>query len=313
MTESSRAVAVFELDAAPQHTSPLGTRARRDRLRPRRRRDGLRARVAARRGRDVHDARAEDQLPEAGVARAARRRRQGRSRPGARSGFVEGRVTDERGSLVAYATSTCMTLRGEAAAGSVAARVRQRGRIASWISATHPRRRPSGRRCASSSRRTSRASKQRGARRFEDADREWSRKLGEAGYAGLTWPKEYGGAGAPYSHQAIFLEELARAEAPSHLGVIGLGMAGPTIIAVGHRGAEGALPREDPERRGDLVPGLLGAGRRQRPRRGAHAHRGQGRPLPRQRPEGVVVVRAHRRLLHPRRPRRCRTSRGTRT
>jgi alkylation response protein AidB-like acyl-CoA dehydrogenase len=73
----------------------------------------------------------------------------------------------------------------------------------------------------------------RGARRFEDADRDWSRKLGEAGYAGLTWPKEYGGAGAPYSHQAIFLEELARAEAPSHLGVIGLGMAGPTIIAWG--------------------------------------------------------------------------------
>src|SRR6476619_624426 len=76
-------------------------------------------------------------------------------------------------------------------------------------------------------------SRQRGARRFEDADREWSEKLGEAGYAGLTWPKEYGGAGAPYSHQAIFLEELARAEAPSHLGVIGLGMAGPTIMAWG--------------------------------------------------------------------------------
>src|SRR2546429_3789158 len=76
-------------------------------------------------------------------------------------------------------------------------------------------------------------SRQRGARRFEDAEREWSEKLGEAGYAGLTWPKEYGGAGAPYSHQAIFLEELARAEAPSHLGVIGLGMAGPTIIAWG--------------------------------------------------------------------------------
>ena len=29
-------------------------------------------------------------------------------------------------------------------------------------------------------------SRTRGARRFEDADREWSRKLGEAGYAGLT-------------------------------------------------------------------------------------------------------------------------------
>ncbi len=76
-------------------------------------------------------------------------------------------------------------------------------------------------------------SRERGARRFEDADREWSRRLGEAGYAGLTWPKEYGGADAPYSHQAIFLEELARAEAPSHLGVIGIGMAGPTIMSWG--------------------------------------------------------------------------------
>jgi alkylation response protein AidB-like acyl-CoA dehydrogenase len=72
-----------------------------------------------------------------------------------------------------------------------------------------------------------------GERRFEEAGREWSRKLYEAGYAGLTWPKEYGGAGAPYSYQAIFLEESAKAEAPQHIGVIGLGMAGPTIIARG--------------------------------------------------------------------------------
>ena len=77
------------------------------------------------------------------------------------------------------------------------------------------------------------SSKRRSGRRFEDSDREWSRLLGEAGYAGLTWPKEFGGAGAPYSHQAIFLEESARAEAPGHLGVIGLGMAGPTIMSWG--------------------------------------------------------------------------------
>ena len=77
------------------------------------------------------------------------------------------------------------------------------------------------------------SSKRRSGRRFEDSDREWSRRLGEAGYAGLTWPKEFGGSGAPYSHQAIFLEESARAEAPQHLGVIGLGMAGPTIMSWG--------------------------------------------------------------------------------
>ena len=63
--------------------------------------------------------------------------------------------------------------------------------------------------------------------------REWSRKLYDAGYAGLTWPEEYGGKGAPYSHQAIVLEEFARVGAPQHMGVIGLGMAGPTIMAHG--------------------------------------------------------------------------------
>jgi alkylation response protein AidB-like acyl-CoA dehydrogenase len=60
--------------------------------------------------------------------------------------------------------------------------------------------------------------------------RDWSRKQYDAGYAGLTWPEEYGGRGAPYSHQAIVLEEFAKAEAPGHMGVIGLGMAGPTIM-----------------------------------------------------------------------------------
>jgi alkylation response protein AidB-like acyl-CoA dehydrogenase len=73
-----------------------------------------------------------------------------------------------------------------------------------------------------------------GAARFEgEALRAWSRALSDAGYSGLTWPAEYGGRGAPYSFQAILFEEVARAEAPPHVGVIGLGMAGPTIMAYG--------------------------------------------------------------------------------
>src|SRR3990170_7795051 len=73
-----------------------------------------------------------------------------------------------------------------------------------------------------------------GAPRFDGpAMRAWSRALYDAGYAGLTWPEEYGGGGASYVHQAIFLEEMARAEAPPHVGVIGLGMAGPTIMTHG--------------------------------------------------------------------------------
>ena len=73
-----------------------------------------------------------------------------------------------------------------------------------------------------------------GAQRFEDPFiREWSRKLYAAGYAGLTWPKEYGGQSAPPSFQAILYEELAAVQAPIHIGVIGVNMAGPTIIAHG--------------------------------------------------------------------------------
>jgi alkylation response protein AidB-like acyl-CoA dehydrogenase len=62
---------------------------------------------------------------------------------------------------------------------------------------------------------------------------EWSRRLYDAGFAGLTWPEEYGGRGEPYSHQAIALEEFAKAGAPNHMNVIALGMAGPTIMVHG--------------------------------------------------------------------------------
>jgi alkylation response protein AidB-like acyl-CoA dehydrogenase len=61
----------------------------------------------------------------------------------------------------------------------------------------------------------------------------WSRQLFDAGYAGITWPKDYGGLGLAPTYQGIYLEELARHDAPGHIGVIGLGMAGPTILAWG--------------------------------------------------------------------------------
>ncbi len=94
-----------------------------------------------------------------------------------------------------------------------------------------------------------------------DEDRRvWSRKLHDAGFAGLTWPQEYGGKGAPYTHQAILFEEFARAEAPGHIGVIGLGMAGPTIMAHGteeqkQRHLEKILSAEDIWCQGFSEPG----------------------------------------------------------
>ena len=63
--------------------------------------------------------------------------------------------------------------------------------------------------------------------------RDWSGKLYEAGFVGLTWPKAYGGYEQPITHQVIALEEFARSGAPEHMNVIGVGMAGPTIIAHG--------------------------------------------------------------------------------
>jgi alkylation response protein AidB-like acyl-CoA dehydrogenase len=73
--------------------------------------------------------------------------------------------------------------------------------------------------------------------------RQWQRRLHDAGYAGLSWPREYGGRGASLAEQAIFAEELDRAEAPDRVNVIGEGFAGPTIIDFGtEEQKEGFLP-----------------------------------------------------------------------
>ncbi len=63
--------------------------------------------------------------------------------------------------------------------------------------------------------------------------REWQRKLHEAGWAGISWPKEYGGRGATLIEQAIFSGEMARTKAPSPANVLGLVMGGPVVIAHG--------------------------------------------------------------------------------
>ena len=66
------------------------------------------------------------------------------------------------------------------------------------------------------------------------ANQAWFKKLGERGWIAPAWPKEYGGAGMTVMQQFIFNEEMAihRAPRPLHM-IIGLGMAGPTIIVHG--------------------------------------------------------------------------------
>jgi len=63
--------------------------------------------------------------------------------------------------------------------------------------------------------------------------RKWQRTLFDGGWAGISWPKAFGGRGATLMQQAIFQEELALAGAPHLLGTIGLSLVGPTIIAMG--------------------------------------------------------------------------------
>jgi len=69
-------------------------------------------------------------------------------------------------------------------------------------------------------------------RTLEDR-RAWHRKLYEAGYLGMGWPKEYGGGGARPMEQAIVADELARANAPAPTNSLGIGIVGPTIVVHG--------------------------------------------------------------------------------
>jgi alkylation response protein AidB-like acyl-CoA dehydrogenase len=70
--------------------------------------------------------------------------------------------------------------------------------------------------------------------------RDWQRRVHEAGYAGVSWPRQYGGRGLSLIEAMIVNEEMARAKAPDLINVIGLNMAGPTII---HHGTEAQKAR----------------------------------------------------------------------
>ena len=68
---------------------------------------------------------------------------------------------------------------------------------------------------------------------FIDVGRTWQKKLSESNWIGLHWPKEYGGRGLSLVAEAIIQEELGAADAPQVLGLFGLTMVGPVLIAHG--------------------------------------------------------------------------------
>ena len=57
-----------------------------------------------------------------------------------------------------------------------------------------------------------------------DERKAWHRRLYEAGYVGMLWPKEYGGWGATPMQQAIVQDEMARMSAPPAINGLGIGL-----------------------------------------------------------------------------------------
>jgi alkylation response protein AidB-like acyl-CoA dehydrogenase len=66
-----------------------------------------------------------------------------------------------------------------------------------------------------------------------DAARAWQRTLHGAGFLGVGWPAEYGGATLSKIQQAILNEELARANAPGVINSMAIWWVGPAIIKYG--------------------------------------------------------------------------------
>src|SRR5262245_31917751 len=61
----------------------------------------------------------------------------------------------------------------------------------------------------------------------------WQRTLYDAGWAGITWPKAWGGRGGTGGQQRIWNEEQSRYNVAVGVFAVGIGMAGPTIIQWG--------------------------------------------------------------------------------
>jgi alkylation response protein AidB-like acyl-CoA dehydrogenase len=102
--------------------------------------------------------------------------------------------------------------------------IKFRDELRAWLTANVPK--------DWDSRRGEPAEAQSMEQRFEFLKR-WQRKMYEAGWSGVSWPKAYGGRGASLMEQVIFWQEMAQAGAPPLANVLGLGLIGPTLIAFG--------------------------------------------------------------------------------
>jgi alkylation response protein AidB-like acyl-CoA dehydrogenase len=76
--------------------------------------------------------------------------------------------------------------------------------------------------------------------------RDWQRKVYDAGYLGMAWPKDYGGGGKPQALQDIVTREMVRQKLPFMVNTIGLNWAGPLILNMGTE-----------EQKKSFIPGIL--------------------------------------------------------
>jgi alkylation response protein AidB-like acyl-CoA dehydrogenase len=91
-----------------------------------------------------------------------------------------------------------------------------RSRVREWLRAHAPTPRPG----------LSSDEQLRVAKQFQAA-------LFEAGFAGITWPREVGGQGLGTAEQQVFAEEAAEHDLPTYPLTIGMGMCGPTLVDLG--------------------------------------------------------------------------------
>jgi len=63
--------------------------------------------------------------------------------------------------------------------------------------------------------------------------REWEKQLYRAGWAAVSWPREYGGRGASLWQWLIFEEEYFAAGAPQRVSQNGISLLAPTLFEFG--------------------------------------------------------------------------------
>ena len=71
------------------------------------------------------------------------------------------------------------------------------------------------------------------AEEFRQRCREWQRTLFDNGWAGITWPRAFGGRGGTPAHQIIFNQELGAFDATSGFLVAAQALVGPTLMKHG--------------------------------------------------------------------------------